>query len=501
LQLSRLLYYYQLRIMKWLNNRYAYPLVALAILASIVLQAAWLTQLFRAQRVQVKRDLDQVVSDAARKSDYLSVVHGHENSENFRNFFLSPEWLQIKQAFTRMRGRNFGGSFSSDIKSDSTILTIGLHIGNNKPRLGYGHIKRTYDKGETKESVSALDKIDLRRMDSLIKVECERAQLRVEPYHVLYNYETSKPENPDAWKRARQADYQSQLYGYNLNFFLHTYQLVVQSIDGVVWYRMRYYLLSTLLMLFLTGAAFIFLFRVIRSQRMYTQARIAFTGNMTHELKTPVSVIEAALDAITRYQLSRDPAKLENYIDISKSELHRLNLMIDKVLSLDQLDSGEVKLRPELYDVQQGLESVVSSMRLRNGQQGTAINYTPAEEPCFVNGDPVHLTNVFYNLIDNALKYSGAGANITITCNCIADHVQISFQDNGPGIPKIHQARVFERFFRVSDNPDIHNVKGSGLGLHYVKQIVEQHGGKIQLRSEPGKGSNFIIELSAYNEV
>ncbi|MEO3403252.1 HAMP domain-containing sensor histidine kinase [Mucilaginibacter sp. CAU 1740] len=487
--------------MKWLSNRYAYPLVALAILASVGLQAAWLTQLFKAQRVQVKRDLDQVISNAARKSDYLSVAHGHEKSENFRNFFLSPEWLQIKQAFTRMRGRHFGGSFSSNIKEDSTILVIGLHIANDKPRFGHGHIIRTYDKGETKESVAAADKVDLRRMDSLIKVECVEAQLNVEPYHVLYNYETGKPESTSDFERSQHADYRSEVYGYNLNFFLHTYQLVVQSVDGIVFYRMRYYLLSSLLMLLLTGAAFIFLFRVIRSQRMYTQARIAFTGNMTHELKTPVSVIEAALDAVTRYKLAHDPTKLENYIDISKNELHRLNLMIDKVLNLDQLNNGEIKLRPELYDVQQGLESVVSSMRLRNEQKGTTINYVPSEEPCFVNGDPVHLTNVFYNLIDNALKYSGTGAMINVTCNSDAEHVRISFEDNGPGIEKIYRERVFERFFRVPENPDIHNVKGSGLGLHYVKQMVEQHGGSIKLRSEPGKGSNFIIQLPAYNEV
>jgi len=486
--------------MKWLSNKYAYPLVALAMLASVMLQAAWLIQLFRAQQIQVKRDFEQAVSNAAQMSDYLSVAPGHENSENFRNFFLSPEWLQIKQAFTRLRDRRLGGSFSSEIRSDSTIITIGLHIANDKPKLSNRNIIHTFDEDETLESVMAADKRDLQRMDSLVKAECLRAQLNVDTYHVLYNYDSGKPESPSIWEKAKKADYRSQLYGYNLNFFLHTYQLVVPSINAAVYYRMRYYLISSLLMLILTGLAFIFLFRVIRTQRMYTQARIAFTGNMTHELKTPVSVIEAALDAITRYQLFREPARLENYIAISKSELQRLILMIDKVLNLDQLDHGDVKLRKELYDVQQGLESVVSAMRLRIAQ-GTTIKYISADEPCFVDGDPVHLTNVFYNLIDNASKYCGPHAVITITSNCDADNVHISFQDNGPGIDKIYWERVFERFFRIPNNPNIHNIKGSGLGLHYVKQIVERHDGRIQLRSELGKGSNFIIELPAYHEV
>jgi signal transduction histidine kinase len=486
--------------MKWLPNKHASLLVSLAMLAGIILQAAWLIQLFQAQQMQVKRDIDLAVSNAARMSDYLSVVKGHEKSENFRNFFLSAEWLQIKQAFTRLRDRHLGGSFSSELKPDSTILTIGLHIANDKTRPGNRRIIHIFDKGETLESIKAADKIDLKRMDSLVKVECLRAQLDVDTYHLLYDYDSGKPESPADWEKAKKADYHSAQYGYNLNFFLHTYQLVVPSINEVVIYRMRYYLISSLLMLLLTGMAFIFLFRTIRSQRMFTQARIAFTGNMTHELKTPVSVIEAALDSITRYQLFREPAKLENYLEISKMELQRLTLMIDKVLNLDQLDHGEVKLRKELYDVQQGLESVVSSMRLRMSQ-GSEINYFPAEEPRFVNGDPVHLTNVFYNIIDNALKYSGTSAVINIKCSLDNDKIRISFQDNGPGIDKIYRQRVFERFFRVPGNPDIHNVKGSGLGLHYVKQIVEQHGGRILLNSEPGKGSNFIIELQAYHEV
>jgi signal transduction histidine kinase len=497
-----MLYYHQIRIMKWMSNKYAYPLVALAILASVGLQVAWLSQLFRVQQVQVKRDLEQAVNNAVRMNDYLSAVHGLEGSENFRNFFLSPQWVQFKQAFTTMRAQRVASRYSSHIDKDSTIIDISLRVANGKPKSRRpGRVVRILDEGETMASAMAADRRDVKRMDSLVKRECEQNQLNVKTYYLLYNFDTGKPESPELWKASQQADYRSQIYAYNLNFFFHNYQLVVPSINGLVFYRMRYYLISSLLMLLLTGLAFIFLFRVMRTQRLYTQAKMAFTGNMTHELKTPVAVIEAALDAITRYQLSRDPVKLDNYIEISKSELQRLNLMIDKVLNLDQLDNGQVKLRPELYDVQQGLESVVTSMRLRNGQNGTTINYIPSAEPCFVDGDPVHLTNVFYNLIDNALKYSGNNVVINVSCNCNQDYVQISIEDNGPGIAKIYKEQIFERFFRVPEHPDIHNVNGSGLGLYYVRQIIEKHCGKIQLRSEAGKGSNFTIDLPAYHEI
>jgi signal transduction histidine kinase len=488
-------------MMKWFSKRYAYPLAIVAIIACTGLQIAWLVQLFEAQRQQVKRDLEQAVSRAASQNDYLSVVKGHEKSEAFRNFFLSPEWLQFKQAFTNMRKQHVGGRFSSDMKDDSTIIDISLRLANHPTKPYKRKVVRSFDIGETMASVMAADRKDLARMDSLVKAELARNELNVDGSHVLYDYESGKPENPNDHKRAQQADYRSLLYAYNINFFFHNYQFVVTSINKVVIYRMRYYLISSSLMLLLTGLAFLVLFRLMRSQRLYTQARLAFTGNMTHELKTPVSVIEAALDAISRYQLTRDPAKLENYLDISRSELKRLNIMINKVLSLDQLDSGQLQLRTELYDVQQGLNNVVAAMQLRDDRQGAQIRFQPAEEPCFVNGDPVHLTNVFYNLVDNALKYSGTAARITINCQAVESSIHITIADNGSGIPIEYQHKIFERFFRVPGQPDVHNVKGSGLGLHYVKQIISLHGGKVSIQSEAGRGSTFMIELPAYDEI
>ena len=135
-------------------------------------------------------------------------------------------------------------------------------------------------------------------------------------------------------------------------------------------------------------------------------------------------------------------------------------------------------------------------MRLQIENAGAELTWHPLEKPCFVTGDPVHLTNVFYNLIENALKYGGKGVKLTVSCSLNAREVAISFKDNGPGIAGIYHDRVFERFFRVpAGTTDVHNVKGTGLGLNYVQQMVEKHGGHIKLISEPGKGSNFIINL------
>jgi signal transduction histidine kinase len=297
-----------------------------------------------------------------------------------------------------------------------------------------------------------------------------------------------------------KAAYHSGTYSYNLKS-LHKYQLVVGDLNGVVIYQMRYYLFSSLLMILLTGLAFFFLMKLVRNQRLYADAKSTFTSNMTHELKTPVATIAVALESITKYQLVNDPEKLQNYLDISRHELQRLNLMIEKVLNLSQEEETINTMRAELYDMQAGLKQAVASMQVQLDNSGSVIHLLLANEPCFVNGDPLHLTNVFYNLIDNAIKYAGPKLKMQISCQCSAGNVSLSFKDDGPGIAGIYQQKVFDRFFRVPGVMDRHNVKGSGLGLHYVKQIVSKHGGSISVKSEPGKGSNFVIILPVQFEL
>ena len=483
--------------MKWLSNRYAYPMVIFVIIVSIALQIAWLNQLFKAQRVQVKRDLEEMVGQAAEMSTYLSLVPGHERSVNFRNFFLSPEWLQFKQAYNNMRFNRIGSRFRSQVEGDSTFVDISLRIPNGKPPSHTRGRILHFDSNTTMAQEKDSDRVDFHRMDSLVQMRLAQIGADEKATYAVYSYDDKKLFDGTSRKNIKNAAFTSQQYSYNLRF-LGMYQLIVPSVNRLVLYRMRYYLVSSSLMLIFTVAVFVFILRLMRNQRLYAQARIAFTSNMTHELKTPVATVSLALETIMESELENDPRVLREYLEISRGELKRLNLMIDKVLNLEHFDNSQMKLRTELFDVQQGLNQVISSMRLQLQNSGAQLKFLPMALPCFVSGDPVHLTNVFYNLIENALKYGGDGVRLEIFCICNPNEVTISFRDSGPGIDSSYQQRIFERFFRIpSATADIHNVKGSGLGLNYVKQIVEKHGGHIKLESEKGKGSNFIIYLPA----
>jgi len=483
--------------MKWLSNRYAYPLVIFAILLSTALQVAWLHQLFLAQQKQVKIDLERITAEAAKVCSFMSLVPGHEGNENFKQFFLSPEWTQFKQAYTNMRFNQIGSRFDDQYIGDSTIVNISLRFHNGKVRKKTHNRVSRFNFGEPLSVTMAKDRRDLRRIDSLMKVEIGKIGFSLTSYNAIRDYNNDKITGPLSEDMLRKAAFVSQQYAYNLKFF-NTFQLVVPSIDGLVLYRMRYYLISSVMMLLLTVAVFIFILRLMYNQRLYAQARLAFTSNMTHELKTPVATVAIALESIIENKLENDPVTLRNYLDISRSELKRLNLMIDKVLNIEQMDSGQDRFRTELFDVQLCLQEVFSSMQLQLQNASASLQWQPLEQPCFLSGDPVHLANVFYNLIENAIKYGGKGMVLDISCRRIPGEVQISFKDNGPGIPVVYQNQIFDRYFRVpAGTADIHNVKGTGLGLNYVKQVIEKHGGRIRLHSEPGSGSNFIIYLPA----
>jgi signal transduction histidine kinase len=482
--------------MKWFSSRYAYPLIILSLVVSIALQAVWLRQLFVSQKAQLKKDLEQAVSTSAIHTLYSSISKHNIHGDRFREFFLSPQWLQMRQAFDDLRIDGVHSSFHYGFGNDSSVVQMEIVFNNYSTKKNDKSTDLRWN-DESPDEVTKIDNTDIARMDSTVSRQLVKFGINQSKQYALYGYGKDTLTSMTIPKLLfNQAEYHSGKYSYNLKS-MHKYQLVVSELNGVVIYQMRYYLFSSLLMILLTGVAFFFLLKLIRNQRLYADAKSTFTSNMTHEFKTPVATISVALESITKYQLVNDTEKLQNYLDISRHELQRLNLMIEKVLNLSQEEETSNAMRQELYDVQAGLKQVVASMQVQLDNSRSVVHLSLSADPCFVNGDPLHLTNVFYNLIDNAIKYAGPHMEMQISCQCSASNVTLSFKDNGPGIAGVYHEKVFDRFFRIPGVNDRHNVKGSGLGLHYVKQIVNKHGGGISVKSEPGKGSNFIIILPA----
>ncbi|MCB9171190.1 MAG: HAMP domain-containing histidine kinase [Flavobacteriales bacterium] len=233
---------------------------------------------------------------------------------------------------------------------------------------------------------------------------------------------------------------------------------------------------------------------IIMGQKRLSEMKNDFIGNMTHELKTPISTIALSSEVISDPAIINEPERLAAYAAIIRSENERLRAQVERVLQLATLDQDKLALKRERIDLHERIRHVVDALKLPlEERQGYVDLHLEAAEH-WVTGDPVHLTNVVFNLLDNALKYSDGPPRITIRSSDVGRMLVVAVEDHGIGIRAEDLKHVFERFYRVPTG-NVHNVKGFGLGLHYVQQIVNAHGGSIEARSEPGAGSTFTFRL------
>lgn len=258
--------------------------------------------------------------------------------------------------------------------------------------------------------------------------------------------------------------------------------------------KMSSQILVSFLLIGITVLSFILLLRNLIQQRKLTQLKNDFISNITHELKTPIATVSVAIEALRNFNALHDPQRTKEYLDISANELQRLSLLVDKVLKLSMFEKHQIELREESVDLKQLVEEVVSSMKLQFEKYRAKVSIKPEGNDFVIKADRLHVTSVIFNLLDNALKYSKANPAIQIDMKETETDVELSITDNGIGIAPEFRRKIFDKFFRVPTG-DTHNVKGYGLGLSYVAYVIQRHRGTIDMESQPGIGSRFIIKL------
>jgi two-component system phosphate regulon sensor histidine kinase PhoR len=217
-------------------------------------------------------------------------------------------------------------------------------------------------------------------------------------------------------------------------------------------------------------------------------------NNLTHELKTPISTIGLASEALKDPDMQKDADGFNYYIGLINEENKRLGMLVENVLQASLAESGKMQLFKQTLNVHDLIREVVKNVAIQVRKRGGKVELElDAEEP-LVHADRVHLSNVVFNLVDNAIKYADGDLVLSISSAQTTDGVELRFKDNGIGIAKEHLGKVFDRLYRVPTG-NVHDVKGFGLGLSYVKTVIDRHQGSIRVESETGKGSTFIMVL------
>ena len=235
------------------------------------------------------------------------------------------------------------------------------------------------------------------------------------------------------------------------------------------------------------------IYQLIR-QRQISQIKTDFINNMTHEFKTPIATINLALDAIKNPKIIADQDKVKRYLGMIKDENKRMHAQVENVLRISKLEKNELNISKERLELHDLVEDAITHIELivedRKGYVKTHLNATKTS----VLANESHFTNVIVNILDNAVKYSDDEPKIDVYTENVGNNVILKISDQGNGMSKQVAKRVFEKFYREHTG-NVHNVKGHGLGLAYVKQIIDDHQGHISVESEKGKGSTFIIKL------
>ncbi|MGB3948821.1 MAG: HAMP domain-containing sensor histidine kinase [Bacteroidia bacterium] len=465
---------------------------------------------FRKQGVRWFAPADTTVGTATMSSsksdgDKLPVQNNNINVKIYEEYASDSNGVVVKKS----RQKNY----VSD--SSSTELDIDMHNELGVPsyiqHFNSGDLRNKW-LSENKDMVNDIfdelvsiniyndysNKIDTLLLDSIIRFELIQKGITAN-----YDYEilpTQTVSGEEAIKLSeRDKNFYESEYKINLspdNVFIKPQYL------SIYFPSENSYLLSS--MGFMLAISFVFMVALIFSfyytvstifkQKKLSEIKNDFISNMTHEFKTPISTISLACEVLNDNTVEKSPERVNNYVKMIGDENKRLSLLVENILQTAILDKGEFKLKIQNIDIHSLIEQTIVNIKIqvenKRGEITTDLSATSSQ----INADRVHVTNIVFNLIDNALKYSNKEPQIKISTKNINEGILIAIQDNGIGISKENQKRIFDTMYRVPTG-NIHNVKGFGLGLSYVKAVVEKHGGAIDVESELNKGSTFKVYL------
>ncbi len=344
-------------------------------------------------------------------------------------------------------------------------------------------------------SFQVSDRQSIASLDSLLSLELQTQGIKTPFEFGVYNPVQS------AMIRERTGKYSQELlhsqYAFHLfpnDIFVNPEYLLLHfpQQERYILSQMNAMLGTSILLILIIISSFAFtIFTVIRQKKLSVMKN-DFINNMTHELKTPISTISLACQALSDQDVQKSENLYQSYINVINEENERLGLLTEKVLQTALIEKARIRLNITGLDVHELIDNAIHKIGLQvKARHGQIITRLHADYS-YVHADKIHLTNVFSNLLDNANKYSPHAPHITVITENSSDGVLIHIEDKGVGISRVNQKKIFDNLYRVSTG-NIHDVKGFGLGLSYVKNIVEKHGGTVTLQSEPPKGSRFTV--------
>ncbi len=471
-------------------------LMGAALLAIILLQAYWINGAITLNESQ----FDKQVQDALNQ-----VAIGLKEFED--------EELDSKKPISRgsLTMTMAGGGL---LKSDDLIISKGFEVsGLQQDATAKEKAKLIQELYKTRKPERIEERIDRKYLRDYLDRELKNRGINIGyEYGVLSNFtdqfeiqnghylisgfsEEEATEMPEVNNVLRKSEYEVDLFTTDINSpgKLVVYFPKKSSVvwGGNVWRTLIAAFISTVIVL----CCFLYTVKVIFTQKKLSEMKTDFINNMTHEFKTPIATISLAADSITNPSILSNEDKIKRFAKIIKQENKRMNNQVEKVLQMASLDKEDFDLNVTSLNLHEIIEQAVTNSRLQVEQKEGEVTTHLKAKDAYIEGDLTHISNIINNLLDNANKYSPEKPKISVHTRNVRGGVEVIVSDHGIGMSKDALKHIFDKFYRVHTG-NIHDVKGFGLGLSYVKAMMVAHKGQINVKSELGKGSTFILTFS-----
>ncbi|BDD06469.1 sensor histidine kinase [Aureibacter tunicatorum] len=428
------------------------------------------------------KDNNQISVRLNEKKDIFNFNYKIRNEKNEYPEFNQNIRIQFKQH------KNFVDSvFKYDFNERRVIPKV-----NERKQMVTIVLNELYSKERKVDN-----RIDSIYLDSLLREEMRFKGIKVPyQYGVIFNKSKELFISNTADEEALQnSEYKARLFKNDIYGSPSTLAVIFPEKDRYILQTISFNLFLSLILILIILYSYWYSIHTILRQKKLSEIKTDFINNMTHELKTPISTISLAYEALTDKDMRNNANILERYLNIIDNENKRMLKQVENVLKIASLDKKDFELAKEPKDINAIIDKSIKHFEMLIEKKGGKISKNLSASPATIKIDETHMRNVFDNLLDNANKYSlDSPPIIEVTSKNVSNGILISVKDHGIGMKKEDQKQVFEKFYRVPTG-NVHNVKGFGLGLSYVKSIVEKHDGTVKLNSQLNKGTTFEIFL------
>ena len=484
-------------IMK-LSLKHIVILVIVALTIIFAYQAYWLTGLYGTMQSKIKND----IKEAVRLSDYDEVFHRiailrKEKERKHGRMDINVE-VNAKDHSATVTNKSHLKDHTEESKYATSTeipdIDFSSMLRNPKGILQF----EVYMQQGLHSGLDLMKNINIGYFNKLLNRRLDSLGIN-SPHRLLYIHYYKK-DGEKKFKENTIASFGESNYKYTDTLKLsinpeHTYSyvLLLPPTTTVVLRQMSGILATSLIILIILIFVFCYLIHTIMKQKTLDEMKSDFTNNMTHELKTPIAVAYAANDVLLNFDCINDAQKTKKYLSITQKELKRLSYLVEQILSMSMEKRQGMSLKIEDVNVMMVVLHLVSQQKLKADKP---VDITiDIKKDLTIKTDKLHFSNIISNLLDNAVKYSKEKAVIKITANHYNDFIEIDITDHGIGIERDKQKYIFDKFYRVPHG-NVQNVKGYGLGLYYVRSIMDKFHGSIDVESEPSKGTTFKLRFN-----